>query len=491
MASATRARSDGTAATRPPAPASTVLRTESRSSRLGPFQLYQLVLIEAALAVLLIAAAMNELLLVPALALASGLVLLALMRRQGRSVRDWTAGLLAMRTRRRVAAVQPLPTALAPHGLPGGQRHSNSPHRPLDGPEGQRGDRPEEGSGLAPAEGAPAEGDDATGTFAGQPERPRVDPGFAPVVECAPGLRTYAFLDRERRAVGMLGDGTFLTAVVRVEARRGALRPAFGNRALPLEVLREALDVDGIALESVQVVQHVQPSPAPHLPERSVARRSYAPLQQQTGAPALRLTWVALKLDPELCREAVAARGGGLVGAQRCLVRAADHAASRLTGAGFRATVLDEDELVAAVATSSCVSPMAMAQASRPDTAPVRRTAEAVQSWRCDDRWHTVYAVGRWPELGRAATPLPRLVSLLMSVPTLTTTLSLTLGRSSRYRSTALSGHVRITGGSENELEGARHQVEQAARSAKVGLLRLDREQLPGVLATLPLGGVR
>jgi hypothetical protein len=33
--------------------------------------------------------------------------------------------------------------------------------------------------------------------------------------------------------------------------------------------------------------------------------------------------------------------------------------------------------------------------------------------------------------------------------------------------------------------------LEQAARSAKVGLQRLDREQLPGVLATLPLGGTR
>lgn len=486
MASATRARSDDAPATRPGPPASTVLRTDSRSGRLGPFRLYQLVLIEAALALLLVAAAVNELLLVPALAVASGLVLLALMRRQGRSVRDWAASLLALRARRRVAAVQPLPTALAPHGVPGGQRHSGSARRPQDGPAGQRAGRPPETRADSPAEG-----EDSADARAGQPEPPRVDPGFAPAVECAPGLRTYAFLDRERRAVGMLGDGTFLTAIVRVEAPRGALRPAFGSRALPLQVLRDALDVDGIALESVQVVQHVQPSPAPHLPERSVARRSYAPLQQQTGAPALRLTWVALKLDPELCREAVAARGGGLIGAQRCLVRAADHVASRLTGAGFRTTVLDEDELVAAVATSSCVSPMAMAQASRPDTAPVRRTAEAVQSWRCDDRWHTVYAVGRWPELGRAATPLPRLVSLLMSVPTLTTTFSLTLGRSSRYQSTALSGHVRITGGSENELEGARQQVEQAARSAKVGLTRLDREQLPGVLATLPLGGVR
>lgn len=36
-----------------------------------------------------------------------------------------------------------------------------------------------------------------------------------------------------------------------------------------------------------------------------------------------------------------------------------------------------------------------------------------------------------------------------------------------------------------------RSRAGRAARSAKVGLVRLDRDQLPGVLATLPLGGTR
>ncbi|MBA0051878.1 type VII secretion protein EccE [Streptomyces sp. AJS327] len=404
--------------------------------------MYQLVLVELGLAVLLLGAAAGGLVLLPSVVLAAALVLLALVRRRRRSAREWVAVLLALRARRRAAALAPVPAAVS-GARPGGEA------------------------------------------------RERTDPGFAPVVECVPSLRTHAFLDRERRAVGMLGDGTFLTALVRVEAQHGALRPAFGSRALPLGLLRDALEVDGIALESVQVVQHVQPAPAPHLPERSVARHSYAPLQQRTGAPALRLTWVALKLDPELCRTAVAARGGGLAGAQRCLLRVADHVASRLAGAGFRATVLDEEELTSAVATSICVSPMAMARASRPDAPEGRRTAEAARTWRCDDRWHTSYAVGRWPELGRAATPLPRLVSVLSSVPTLSTTFSLTLGRAARGGDASLTGHVRLTGRSETELVGAREVLEGSARSAKLGLVRLDHEQLPGLLATLPLGGAR
>ncbi|MDJ1132634.1 type VII secretion protein EccE [Streptomyces iconiensis] len=424
-------------APRPQVPASTTLRSESRTSRLGPFQLQQLVLLELAGAVLLVAAAAGRLMLVPAVVVAALLVVLALMRRHQRSVRDWGGTLLALRARRRGAA-EPLTPAMV-----------------LDS-EGER-----------------------------------VDASFLPLVECAPGLRTYAYLDKKRRTIGMLGDGSFLTAVVRIEAGPSALRPAFGSRALPLALVQDALDVDGIALESVQVVQHVQPAPAPHLPDQSVARRSYGPLQEQTGSPALRLTWVALKLDPELCPEAVEARGGGLQGAQRCLVRAADHLASRVTGAGFVSTVLNEEELISAVATSACVSPAATARASRPDAAPARRTAESARAWRCDDRWHTSYGVGRWPELGRAATPLPRLVALLTSVPTLTSTFSLTLGRSARRGAVTVSGHVRLTGRSDNELVAARKHLERAARSAKLGLIRLDREQLPGALATLPLGGVR
>lgn len=455
MGSATRTRSAQGAANRPgrdaarragsataPAraphapPPSVSLRTESRTSRLGPLHLQQLVLLELAAAVLLVAAAVDRLMLVPGVVIAGLLVVLALMRRRQRSVSDWAGTLLALRARRRAAAL-PLTAAMA-----------------LD----ERGER--------------------------------VDAGFLPVVECAPGLRTYAYLDAKRRSIGMVGDGGFLTALVRLEAAPGALRPAFGARALPLGLMQDALDVDGIALESVQVVQHVQPAPAPHLPEQSVARTSYRPLHEQTGAPALRLTWVALKFDPELCPDAVRERGGGLLGAQRCLLRAADHLASRATGAGFVATVLNEAELISAVATSACVSPAATARASRPDAAPARRTAESSRVWRCDDRLHTTYAVGRWPELGRSAQPLPRLVRLLTSVPAFTTTFSLTLGRSSRRGAVTVGGHVRVTGRSEAELTGARRHLEGAARHARLGLIRLDREQLPGVLATLPLGGI-
>lgn len=160
-------------------------------------------------------------------------------------------------------------------------------------------------------------------------------------------------------------------------------------------------------------------------------------------------------------------------------------------GPAFRAVVLDQEELHSAVATSACANPMLSARAGRPDAPAQQRTTETTRVWRCDDRWHTAYAVDRWPELGRGATPLPRLVSLLTSVPAYATTFSLTVRPGSHQGEVSVSGHVRITGGSDTELVGVRRTLEQAARHAKVGLVRLDREQLPGVLATLPLGGAQ
>nr|WP_251071562.1 type VII secretion protein EccE [Streptomyces sp. ISL-43] len=403
----------------------------SSPRRLGPFRLQQLVLLQVAAAALLVAWVVEPLLLAPAGVLALVLVPLAVVRRHRRSLPDWIGGALALRTRRRRAA-----------------------------------------AGAVPA-----------GT----------EPGLAPLVEADPALRTLTFSgrerDRDRRPVGMVGDGTFLTAVVQVDMDATALRPDRGARPLPLALVRDVLEVDGIRLESAQLVQHTQPAPAPHLPAQSMATRNYAPLQALTGSPAVRLTWIALKLDPELCPEAVTARGGGLAGAQRCLVRVADQLASRLWGAGFRATVLTEQELTGALATSSCANPMAITRAGR-SAATERRTEETPRTWRCDDRRHTTYWIGRWPQLGGAGAGLPQFVALLTSLPALATNFSLTMAPAARHE-VALTGHVRVTGCSDEELVAARRALERSARGVKAGLVRLDREQVPGLLASLPLGGAR
>ncbi|MEU0337292.1 type VII secretion protein EccE [Streptomyces sp. NPDC006193] len=398
-----------------------------RPGQAGSLRLQRLVLVELASAVLLVGWAVGTAALVPGAVVALALLLLAFVRRRGRSLPEWLATARELRARQKRAANTAIP--------------------------------------------------------------PGTEPGLVPAVECEPALRTYSYGARDRRPAGIVGDGTFVTAVLQVEADATALRAERSRQPLPLGLVRDALEVDGIRLESAQVVQHTQPAPALHLPQQSVAVANYLPLQELTGAPAVRITWIALKLDPELCAEAVAARGGGLTGAQRCVVRAADHLVSRLTGAGFRARVLDEEELVAALATSACANPLVTAEAGRGETRE-RRTEESGRSWRCDNRRHTTYWIRRWPQLGGGGETLPQFVARVTAVPALATTFSLTLARGERQE-VSLCGHLRVTGRSDDELVAARRALEEAARRSGAGLARLDREQLPGMLATLPLGGAR
>ncbi|WP_327677008.1 type VII secretion protein EccE [Kitasatospora sp. NBC_00458] len=328
------------------------------------------------------------------------------------------------------------------------------------------------------------------------------DPALAPVLELEPALRTCTHTTETdsggrpvRRETGMVGDGTFLSTVLLVQAEDLPLRPARTARPLPLDVVCSVLRVDDITLESVQLVQHTQPAPAPHLPEQSLAAHAYRELANGTATPALRLTWVALRLDPERAATAVRARGGGEEGARKALQRATDQLAGRLNSAGFNATVLDERELIAALGTSTCANPLATAgrQGTAGGIGSGRRAQESSRFWRVDDRWHSTYWISRWPRLGRPGGPpgpiaVPDLVNLLTGAPALASTFSLTAGHGTGG-SVTISGHVRVTGRSESEADRTGRQVEARARSTGLGLTRLDLEQGPGMLATLPLGG--
>jgi type VII secretion protein EccE len=128
------------------------------------------------------------------------------------------------------------------------------------------------------------------------------------------------------------------------------------------------------------------------------------------------------------------------------------------------------------------------AEAAR-GTARERRTQESGRNWRCDNRRHTTYWIGRWPQLGGAES-LPRFLTGVTAVPALATTFSLTLARGERQE-VSLRGHLRVTGRSDEELVAARRALQDTARRSGAGLVRLDREQVPGMLATLPLGGAR
>ncbi len=411
MASATRRRPAAASVSAPPSAtpsagsgSSVSPRLQARPGHFGSFRLQQLVLVEVAAALLLVAWVVEPMLLVPAGVVAVVLVLLAVVRRHRRSLPEWLGTFLALRARTRRSASFTVP----------------------------------EGT----------------------------EPGFAPIVECDPALRTLTYSDRDRRPVGMVGDGTFPTAVLRVESEGTALRSDRAARPLPVGIVRDVLSVDGIRLESAQVVQHTQPAPAPHLPAQSMAARNYGPLQAQTGSPAVRITWIALKLDPELCPEAVAARRrhdgraevpgarGGPVGeparGRRVPGGRADRAGAHLGACHVQLREPDGDRAGGPGPGAGAPDP-----GDRPDLAGGRPPAHDV-------------LVGRWPQLGGrnggAGASMPQLVALLTSLPALATTFSLTLSGGDRQEVT-VTGHVRITGRSDEELVTARHELERVRRA--------------------------
>ncbi|WP_031521659.1 type VII secretion protein EccE [Streptomyces sp. NRRL F-5123] len=296
-------------------------------------------------------------------------------------------------------------------------------------------------------------------------------PLLAPLAECDPALRTYDLTGRGGRSVGMVGDGTFLTTVLVVRAEDETLRSA---RSLPLGPLFDALVVEDVRLASVQVVQHVRPAPAPRVPPRPTSSDILRP---RSPMPSSRITWVALRLDPELCPAAVLARGGGVRGAQRAVLRAADHLASRLVGAGFDAAVLDREELIAALAASACLG----AADAAPAGSGRRRTVEHSRAWHCDGLRHATYGLGNAPAATRA-------VAALTSAPATVCSFALTLARGPGG-APVVGGYLRITADGDRALATACGEFEAAAHRDEVELARLDHEQLPGLLATLPLGG--
>lgn len=311
---------------------------------------------------------------------------------------------------------------------------------------------------------------------------PGADAALAPLRETFPALRTVSVGSRSGDPVGMIGDGTFLTAVVRVGSRREPLRAPRGAQPLPLGVVAGVLSDERLSASCVQIVSHTQPAPTTNLPPHALAVRSY--LNVMADVPAQRTTWVAVRLDPQQAAGAVEARGGGTLGTQRSLLTAAQRVASDLEGAGFEAVLLSEPELITALGTACAVNPL-VGTGTR-TAATGRRTEETRRTWRCDDRWHTTFWLDKLPALGADSTP--DLVAALTSVPALATSFSVTATRGTGG-AVGFSAHVRVTARSEAELGEAAKNLEQRAEKLGAGLTRLDGEQLPGLVATVPLGG--
>jgi ESX secretion system protein EccE len=115
-----------------------------------------------------------------------------------------------------------------------------------------------------------------------------------------------------------------------------------------------------------------------------------------------------------------------------------------------------------------------------------RRTSESWRGWTCDGVAHVAGWVRSWPRTGIPA--LSNLLAGMSGLPVLSATasLSFTWAPDNAVR---CSSFVRVCADNPKVARTAFRQLARSSGRSRVSLTRLDGEQFPGVLATIPLGG--
>lgn len=284
--------------------------------------------------------------------------------------------------------------------------------------------------------------------------------------------------DHDGREVGLLGHGGGWSAVLALDPtgpEGGGLVASDATAdtaSFPLSALAGCLADRGVVLDAVSAVWHCRPLTA-DTPAAAAYREVLGPLP----ALARREAWLVVRLDPQRCPDAVAERGGGVVGAHRAVVGALARISRVLAEHGVPVRPLAADEVLDAATT-----------AADADGEPAGRLKEHWRAVVVGEVGHAAYAVARWPGGG---TP-ERLTGLTTTVGR-TCTLALTLepdprGGGDGDTTVGLRGTVRVSADTPDALEEAGREL--AARGSALGIVLdpLDGQHAAGLAATLPLG---
>ena len=163
------------------------------------------------------------------------------------------------------------------------------------------------------------------------------------------GWAPFDYEQPDTAPIGFSWDGKTLTSLIRVVQPPPSLTVLEPGRALsddtvPVGVLADCLRQSDITLESIDVISRGARSTGDgHVAE------IYESLLGPLPAIARRSVWVAVRLDPARCPEAVRARGGGWDAALRTAAIATRRVANRLRDAGQLADTTTASDLVRAV----------------------------------------------------------------------------------------------------------------------------------------------
>ena len=302
-----------------------------------------------------------------------------------------------------------------------------------------------------------------------QGANPALPTDLVPLGEWVPGLTVNQTRSARGDDVGVITDGASWTALLGVSSDNNLF--ADRDDHIDLSALRGLTVQDDIVFAALQVITYTVPAPASvMLTAGSPALHSYGQILTDAVPPAVRRTWIGVRLDPRLCLEAVASRGASNDGIYATLRFGLHRVQSALKRQGITThelTALEINDVLALTAGSA------------PDFGDVR-TQESWQHWDCDGFAHCGRQITGWgadPSVGYQS-----MLNALSSAHIVFGVTSYTLDRADRA-----VGGVRVVSPTAADATAAMAAV-QAAVAGQVGFGPAGGDQVPAMLATVPLG---
>jgi len=285
--------------------------------------------------------------------------------------------------------------------------------------------------------------------------------------------------DHDGREVGLLGHAGGWSAVLALDptgADGGAGLVAgdasTGAASFPLAALAGTLADRGVVLDAISAVWHCRPV-TDDTPAAAAYREVLGPLPPVSRREA----WLVVRLDPARCPDAVAERGGGVVGAHRAVVGAL---------ARISRVLADHDTAVRPLAADEVLD--AAVEAADADGDPGDRLKEHWRAVVVGEVGHAAFGVTRWP-----TDAAPERLTDLTATAARTCTLALTLEPDATADAAAdttvgLRGTVRLTADTPDALEVAGRELVARGHALGVSLDPLVGQHAAALAATLPLG---
>jgi type VII secretion protein EccE len=303
------------------------------------------------------------------------------------------------------------------------------------------------------------------------------EPAAALLGALVPGLRVASTSTHDAQPVGLIGLNGMWTVVLTVRSDQQIVARVGEADTLPLDALVPLLSTAGIILDAIQVVVINSPGSA-SLPENSAALASHLELLGGLPTAARRRVFVALRLDPLSCPQAIHARGDGVVGAHRAMAATAARAVSALAEAGFEMRTMHAAETASAIA--------AVAGLHRPDLGPGSEWADRWADVSIGSLLHRSFVVTGWgaaPPGENPVNPLDQLGNIRARA------VSTSVSISGTPQNPQLTATVRATAATAAELSAAELQLLRTAELVKLDLGPSNGFQYEAFVAGLPLGG--